>query len=541
VTLRLRPEARWIAVDGGTVVVSDVGQAHLPAGVDRWLDRLAPHLDGSRGVADLTATLSADRSRVLLGVLDALRAHGIVVEDHDPVDPRGGEAAMLHSRYGRALPRTTVCISGDSPLREPLRTALIAAGVPVAQGDRSADGLALTAGTLRVPVLLGARELWFGGDLASAVRRAGPPPVGAAPSVAVRAVLAGQVVRHLLRLLVGAGDNRMRVVTWPALRSSAHAVVPFPTPVSGLPGAESPTTRAAAEASVTDRLSVLAAAPPIGEQDFSTAVTSLCDDRFGVFGALDEGDLRQLPLHVSTASVADPYQRAGRRPTVCGYGLDLTTARRRTALRALARYAALARDPSCGDRVAGGCLADGTVHWLPAATAYPLDDSPGLAAGLDWSAALAAALLGLCRTLLPGAAGPHAPLRLAPDGAAAPLGRLAAVLRAPITCRDLTGWLGVPAVACLRGGRTVSAACGRTLDEAAQDALGQALADRTRPGPLPSLPSAGCAPPPPRTLDVAALVAALVARGRRPVAVALDGDPAVTAVLPFLVNVVLVR
>jgi hypothetical protein len=261
--------------------------------------------------------------------------------------------------------------------------------VPVAGGDPSADVLTLVAGGVRVPVVLGGEELWFGGDLASAVRRAGAPRPGPPPSSAVCTVLAGQVVRYLLRLLVGAGDDALHVVALPSLHTSVHRVVPFPEGGPELP--------------VTERVAALAAAPRVSDEEFARRVMSLCDSRFGIFGDLGEGDLTQVPVAVSSASVADPYGRAGLRPVVYGHGQDIATSRRRAAMAAVARYAALARDPAGPVRVAGVRLTDGEVRMVPAASAFPVAEWPGVAAGSDWPEALGRALLGMCRTLLPAA------------------------------------------------------------------------------------------------------------------------------------------
>jgi hypothetical protein len=183
----------------------------------------------------------------------------------------------------------------------------------------------------------------------------------------------------------------------------------------------------------------------------------------------------------------------------------------------------------------------------------------GVAAGHSWDEAVRAGLAGLCATLIAGLAAGSSERFAVVDPAAEALSAraaryldLLALAGPPATVRDLSSVLGVPAFAAESGGRTIAYQAGHERAAAIEACLHTALLScQSRisgqscyaPPPVPQLPQPDQAAPRASlapTAGDADLIGALAARGRRPVAVVLDHDPALSAVLPFLVNVVAV-
>ncbi|MFQ6196962.1 hypothetical protein [Streptomyces sp. NPDC000405] len=343
----------------------------------------------------------------------------------------------------------------------------------------------------------------------------------------------------------------------PTLRTSRHRLVPHPADRPAAPGS-----------AVTE----VAAAEPVAPRTLLARAAALVDPRTGPLTALDEGDFVQFPLWVCGATVSDPFgllpvptpsdPSPQRPPRVTGHGPDRDTARLAALLVGLARYAALAVDRR---RLAAGTTAldlhTGRTRTVPTEAAFPAlsastaptapTPSPpiGASAGLSWSQAVFDGLSQHCEarltTMLTG--GRHHPPQL--DLTRLPvqhLTRQAGAVGTP-TAHDLSGLLSVPACAIRLDSDTVLA-CGRTLTEAATRALERALLawqSRTSgqpdyaPSTIPPLADttafseARCAP---ATADD--LARALRPHGRA-AAVLLDHDPQVTAVLPFLVQIVL--
>ncbi|MFI9235564.1 hypothetical protein [Streptomyces sp. NPDC053079] len=335
------------------------------------------------------------------------------------------------------------------------------------------------------------------------------------------------------------------------LRTSRHRLVPHP--------ADRPAAPAAA---VTE----VAAAGPVTARTLLARATALVDARTGPLTALDEGDFVQFPLWVCGAAVSDPFgllPASGppgplprRPPRVSGYGPDRDTARLTALLAGLACYAALAVDRR---RLATGTTAldlrTGRTRTVPAEAAFPELTVPtawppvGAAAGLSWSQAVFDGLSQHCEARLTTMLtdGGHRPPRLDLTGLPVEhLARQAGAIGDP-TAHDLSGLLSVPACAVRLGSDTVLA-CGRTLTEAATRALERALLawqSRTSgqpayaPSTVPPLAD-GTAFSDARCAAVTAddLVRVLRPHGRA-AAVLLDHDPQVSAVLPFLVQIVL--
>ncbi|MGW3773823.1 hypothetical protein [Actinomadura verrucosospora] len=217
------------------------------------------------------------------------------------------------------------------------------------------------------------------------------------------------------------------------------------------------------------------------------------------------------------------------------------------------------------------CLKSGRPHRLPAAVAFPaLRRVPGayrtpcgVAAAHTWTAALQMGLLQHCEQLtVSWARSPSRPPLPQIDPESIPQDAtvrwclpMALALGLSLTVHDLTGPLGVPVLACRLGDRLTAYGSGTTYTRALGEGLLQLLASWQTPpglGRSPGHPWHGePAMPPGRLGDriirpvrprpappVSDLVAALTRSGLRVLAVPLDHDPQVHALVPFTVHVV---
>jgi ribosomal protein S12 methylthiotransferase accessory factor YcaO len=186
----------------------------------------------------------------------------------------------------------------------------------------------------------------------------------------------------------------------------------------------------------------------------------------------------------------------------------------------------------------------------------------GVGVGYDWDEAVTAGLVGQCRQLTVrqlAAAGTPFP-RVDVDGAAldARGERYRALLAAtgqPVRIYDVTGPLGVPTMIGYLGSEAAGCASSLSGVDAVVDTLEELLLYHQArstgqhvyaPPPAPSIRShlrgSGEAPAARRPAPdptAATVIAALVAHGHRPVAVPLDHDREVNAVMPYTVHVVL--
>lgn len=79
--LRLRLDAYPAAVDGGVAILTATGWVRFTgASVGRWIDALAPHLDGRHTLAGLTKSLAPPQREQVERLIAALRASGVVRE-----------------------------------------------------------------------------------------------------------------------------------------------------------------------------------------------------------------------------------------------------------------------------------------------------------------------------------------------------------------------------------------------------------------------------------------------------------------------------
>jgi hypothetical protein len=88
----MRDDAYYAPTSDGICILSNSGQVVLTGpSIFRWVDRLAPYLDGSHTLTELTASMPADRRDMTERVIEALRAEGVVVEATEV----GGQANPL--------------------------------------------------------------------------------------------------------------------------------------------------------------------------------------------------------------------------------------------------------------------------------------------------------------------------------------------------------------------------------------------------------------------------------------------------------------
>lgn len=626
--LLLRPDAYYARTPGGAHVLTPDGECGFTGRtVYELIDRLAPLLDGSRSLDDLTAGLSAERQEMVRSLITALADHSIVGE----AGPGSGPGAAL-ARYQE----TVTVVTGTGRLSEAVVAAAVRSGLRnvhavAGLGSALPDGTGLVLHAADVPVPEQARRLgrlcgaagvafaqaavagdraWFtapadgggGAGWASGARRLAALRPGATDSPAALGGLEARVVAsQFVQAAIGPGGSGITSVSLTDLSSQAHALVPHPFELPA-PGGE---------ADLAARVAVLRNGARFDDERFSRHAFRCADDHVGVFTPPGERDFSQIPLHVCEARVSDPagLLGAGSVPRVTGAALDFATARYRAALAAFATYGSLMVDPRrvrtgtaagqpagpCSDPdqalaalragglagfVAGYGLADGATALVDVARVFPALRTPavpyvapaGTAAGYDWDEAVVAGLLSQClRITADEAAAAAAPFpRLDLPGAV--LGergdRYRALLEGlpePVTVYDITGPLGVPAVVCYLGTVPVSSASGLSAADAVTDALQRlVLWQQSREAGQP-----GYAPPPVRGLParlrghitvalrggrggdagagagedagaaVGALAGALLARGHRAVAVPLDHDPGVSALMPYIVRVVI--
>lgn len=530
--LELRPDAYWVAVDGGVYVLGNAGPAQLTGrSIAQWMEWLAPHLDGSSTMEDLVRGVAPQRREMIERVVAALRSRDLVrVRVAQPqtqhsyetayVDYFRDSAAQAVAGYRAA----TAVVVGSGPLVPALVRAARRSGLPPPSilelsspesgrigldnskidgesagvvfhlvGDatpeqvRQVERDCAEAGTLLAQVAVGADgEVWLApaGDAASPRwsaalprLRPGTPLVGAdlSGSPAAQTLVAARLVQGAFRVLTGvaaaAAPDRLIRVDPGTLVSAEHRFLPHPLAQP----AAAPT-----EAEFRARVAALAGGERLTEEAVSQRVAGCVDDRFGIL-TLREHDWTQSPLHVTHATVHGG--RAG--IDEIGEGFTYRSARVRAAMRGLARYGALAVDPRrlTGGSALGYEIADPhRVRLVPAELAFPPGYAPGLAAGFDWQEAVRDGLLGCCLRLtlaeLEDAATPYPRLDLAavemdPDGVRC-RDLIAAAGEQP-EVYDITGTLGVPCIACCLGPDTVTTTAGLTAAAAVAAGLLAAL------------------------------------------------------------------
>lgn len=351
------------------------------------------------------------------------------------------------------------------------------------------------------------------------------------------------------------------------MESERHGFLPHPGRCSSRPRSQEE-ARAAFD--------VLTEGEPVTREELLSRSATAVDARTGLFSSVDEEDFTQFPQWVCRARLSDPFgllPAGAPLPEVVGYGLERDESRTDTVLAACAGYGALAVDHRrlvplrCGTGEWGLDLVDGNVRLVPSDLVFPVlrtrrtpwDAPTGAAAGLSWNAALWDGLRRHCEDLLEQRlAEVDEPLPrldvsgLPLDGRAAHLGRLLGETGESVVAHDATGLLSVPACA-LRVGADTVLVVGSTCPEALGRALERGLLawqarTESQPAYAPhSIPAISVERDTPvgaseaeEPAGVMRLVRALHAVGRTPVAVALDHDPEIVRILPYLVQVVLV-
>ncbi|MGH3846562.1 MAG: TOMM precursor leader peptide-binding protein [Pseudonocardiaceae bacterium] len=404
-----------------------------------------------------------------------------------------------------------------------------------------------------------------------------------------------EVFKHLTGISAAQTRSQMLRVDLETLHTTSHQFWPHP---SCVPTAQVPLP---APELLAETVAGLARGEPLDEEEFSQRVRGCFDDELGLFTSIGEGDWHQLPLNVCRVAISNPALLADLDGplTAVGMGTYLGAARRRAAQRACEVYAASVVDSrrlvqttgvqttgvqttgvqttgvqGTGQdvQVWGYDLAEQQPRLVPAAQVFPplrglvpsVVTAPGVASGWCWAEAVATALAAVCQALtvagldVDGAPFPLVDLEpgstLDEDGS-----RYAQILRTwdvPVAVYEVTGALGIPSFAFCVGDKTVAYRTELDTRDALRLGLEQTLQyeqARTQQQPdyappdVADLPlrARGVSPASPRSSDAGdwidrqhRLSAALVRQGYRVVVVPLDHDPVVTAVLPYLVNVV---
>ncbi|MFF4323635.1 hypothetical protein [Streptomyces sp. NPDC001568] len=595
--LRMRDHVYVAPVADGAFALTPRGPVRFSgSSVHQWIERLAPHLDGTRTLAELTSgmteqrralveqlaramldgelavrvdepagSLPSERPRCLLAGSGALHEAAARVLAHAGLDVRGG------TDHGR-IPDTVdaVVYVGDRPDAELIRVLAgqcAALGIPLTCMAAAGDAVWL----LPPAIPVAGRNVW-----AAAWWRVEPPgewppkPFAsgdeAPPSGAVLTVAAARLGSALSGFLAGSRDRdpgppsliRIDPVT---LGSTTHPYVPHPFAVPAAPGTPE---------ELLESVARWRAAPALTEEEFSQRAVAGVDPLTGLLSGVSEGSLPQLPLCVAQATVRDPCGLLGGTPlVVTGTGRDFTAARLDAARRGFAAYAALTFDPrrTRDGNVLGYDMGDGSAYPLAAALAFPalsarsgrLRPPAGVASGLSLRQALEEGLTGSCRefTVERSLASTKAFPRVAVEdvpAAADTYRRTLEMIGEPWWVHDITDATGIPGYVFGTGDRTVAYTSSLVPDHALTDGLTQLLLDhqaRTNSSPQ-------CAPDPvppfPRGLratgrtafvrpaiSLRAAVANLRRLGLRAVAVPLDHDLEADLLMPHPMHVVLIH
>ncbi|WP_027646046.1 YcaO-like family protein [Salinispora pacifica] len=569
----MRPRLRDDAYDVGSGEDAAFllrGELVRVAGAGTWLRRLTPFLDGGHTLEELASGLTLRHRAALTRLVDLLHDQG-VVEDADQELPSGRAAA--------AVSRPHVVLTGEGRLHAATLDALLTAGwrsvhttsergaistYPIekvilhttddlsphaaAAVERAASsGTPVGLAALRagygwigpVGVYTGAAALWTRIDRTA--DREGPSP----SDQAVR-----QIARQFVRLVERTLDGEQRE---PVMRL-VHAESLFTTPIRVLPHPLAAPAEVGSPGGAVYAVRRLRAGAPVCVEDLDRQVAACIDPTVGIFRAVSEHDFAQSPLHVTEIDVAAPTGRLPVRAAARTY----TDARRAAALRALAAYAVRvvdARRLGPGRTVWGVRLPDGEPVQLPAALVFEAagPDLPvGVAAGCSWGQALQAALLS---HVVADARHRLGTRHVDPTARDIELDQCEPAIRAlwtmlggagkPLQVLDVTGTLDVPVVAVMCGEDVIGCAAGVDQPAAARDALAQALlhaqstwhSDPRYASTPVDVPTAGA---PTADAEPVSLVDAFRRNGTAPVVVPLDHDPAVHAVLPYVLRAVLV-
>ena len=394
VGLLLRPDAYLAETSDGAYLLTHEGESALIGpSVYQLIDRLAPFLDGTHTLAELTADLPPGRQEMVRKLITVLLDRAVVRDvGHGGVvrlGPAGDQPEIAYVGYFRDSPNqifreyrdqmTLVIGTGRlcravavAATRSGLDHVVTAAACPtdltgvdlvLHACDRSAlehtrglDQLCERAGVPFAGALALDDQAWIGGCATVGVtwsscwrrllaRRSGATkqvtrdgfPSSAATSGLAATVVANQLVHGVFRSITGADRplrNRMTRVDLSMLTSEVCSVVrhPFAEPVSD-PVKTGSSLRDGARVAV---------------QTLSERAVVCAGDHVGVFGIPTEREFAQIPLHVCEIELSDPVcllDPAGPATKVIGAGPDFATARHQATLKAFACYASLMIDP----------------------------------------------------------------------------------------------------------------------------------------------------------------------------------------------------
>ncbi|MGW3348794.1 hypothetical protein ACWDA3_36330 [Nonomuraea rubra] len=398
--LRLVDHTYLAPIRNGVHLVTPAGPVTLTgASIARWVEALAPHLDGRSSLDEITAGLPPAHADLARSILTRLRDAGVVREIAAEPAPSGGddgqdggfaaEVAFIESHLDGARAAfarfrdLSVAVANDGlaadPLPEAIAASLRASGaaqVRVCDADGlgeedlwSLDVLLLTSALDRAAerarfadraardglavghVLRDGTDVWYvpvraaKDDALVTVRpeslRARLRRAPRAPEVITGVhvdVAAAQVGRAVFRWATGTADPRHAsrpARLGPDLITSRHHCLPHPY--------ELPAAAPDPDAVLT-RVDHLRSRPAEDAQEFSDAAVRAADELFGPFRFLPDDSAAQSPLHVSEAEVSDVLA-PGPGASVRAVGFAYADTRIEAARRALARYAALTVDP----------------------------------------------------------------------------------------------------------------------------------------------------------------------------------------------------
>ncbi|WP_147434646.1 YcaO-like family protein [Micromonospora musae] len=414
-----------------------------------------------------------------------------------------------------------------------------------------------------------------------------------------RRVAAAQLLSRAFRTATGAARPEPAGVTRldeASLSSEAHCVVPHPFEAA----AEDPTAEAV-RGRIAQRRAAAPLDPEIFSRRAAGCMDDRVGV-FGRPAEGDFGQLPLHVCEIEVPDPVGLLGEGSVPLRVFGTGLDFAAARLAAGLHAFSAYGALMLDPRRlvgiddeplfaddvdpdlalrDDGVRAGylpgiALTDGRSRLVPVARAFPALRSverarplpPGIASAYSWQEAVTAGVLGQVRrlTLEEMVAAPRLFPGIDVDAVALdPVGmryrEILAAVGESLLVLDITGTLAVPTVFCRVGPEARGCASGLSVAEAVRDALAEAVLSYQSslhgqpvyappPIPVPSSPApsiqarAPSSPPgpdrrpDPDPLDLDAVVVALTAHGREPVAVPLDHDPEVSAMMSNTVHVV---
>ncbi len=370
--------------------------------VHRWIERLAPYLDGTLTLGEITSALSGSRKEFVESLIISLLERGVVRErgtgrirgdtaqdspEHPPevgflgyfrdapvsnferyrdsaVLVLGSESllpfvvrALLCSGCRRIRTTSFAVPSADRVERHPAATTaerreLIAASDAVvrisdqASTDPELEELRAERAVPVAQAALFEGEAWLspvGGEAVTwsdGLRRLSGDPAGEPVATTFATVVANQLVQRLFLTVTGVRAHLpARRIDAVSLAGSDHKMLAHPF------GAAAGTEN---DEEFTERITELELGARIDAEEFSRRAAAIADARTGVFAEVREGALTQLPLRLARTTVADPVGLLppdAPRTVAIGAGRDPATARYEAALAALERYASLMVDP----------------------------------------------------------------------------------------------------------------------------------------------------------------------------------------------------